>query len=207
MLSMKKIFLFLTVLTLINVSFKIYGQTEQGIVLLGGETNLNYTSMNSTLKSGLDEENMGSNSKIEFSPQVGFFVKNGLALGLEVSGSIENSKDKDGNKVTSTSFVFAPFFKGYFGSGNVKPYLMAEAGLGSMSYISKTSGITDDDESLSMVDYSFEGGMAIFFNDRASIDIGLGYGINILKPNNSSSETVQLIKRGLYFGVGVNLFL
>jgi hypothetical protein len=67
-------------------------QTEKGTFLLGGETKLNFSSVSSKFESDDVNEDLGKITTLEFSPQIGFFVIDGLALGMElpIMYSLEN---------------------------------------------------------------------------------------------------------------------
>jgi outer membrane protein len=183
------------------------GQTEQGNVLLGGETKLNFTSMNSKWKTDDDNGEYGKTTNLELSPQIGFFVADGLALGVELPVMYSSEKDEDDDKYSTTSFAFAPFLRYYFGTSNVKPYFHGAVGLGSMKMKFDPASGSSADASARMFLYELGGGLGIFLNDKVSLDIGLGYASVSLKPTEDNDVNYKDITSGFGLGIGIVVVL
>ena len=106
------------------------GQTEQGNVLLGGETKLSFSSSKSKWKSENGDSDYGKTYNFEFSPQIGLFTTDGLALGIVIPISYLSENDEFNNKYKAVSLGLSYFTRYYIGSGMVKPYLHGEIGAG-----------------------------------------------------------------------------
>ena len=155
-----KIVLVITVFFFIKVL--IFGQPEQGRILMGGETKLNFTSIKK--KSGsMDETKINS---FELSPQIVVFTLKSLALGIDMQIS---TTSEDGLK--TTYLAFAPFIRLYGGSGSVKPFLLGEVGFGKLNENEYDMYMSKSNISL----FGIDGGLGLFLNRNVSLDIGLGY--------------------------------
>ncbi len=117
------------VAVLIGLSFVANAQTEKGNFLISASSNLDFTSSSIKLKNGDTSNDGGDMSTFEFTPAVGYFVANNLALGVMLS--LESSSDEeDGDKYTETTTMLLPFAVLYFGKSNVKPFVQAAFGPG-----------------------------------------------------------------------------
>ena len=186
--------------------FALNGQTEKGNVLLGGEAKLNFTFQQ------IDDHE--KNTFRELSPQIGIFVADGLALGVELpisylSSNREASIDEIGIYYRSTLFAVTPFLRYYFGKSHIRPYLHGKAGLGS----SKTE-ITFESFSTHVVIppvylasrrflYEIGGGLGIFLNDKISLDFGVGFTSQSIIPDEDTNSNNSSITSGLGFGIGI----
>ena len=147
----------------------LQGQTEKGNVLLGGDTKLDITSQ----KMDVTDNAIRRSTFIELSPQIGFFVEDGLALGVELP--ISYSSNRLGNSKSSyTILAVSPFLRYYFGKSNIKPYLHGGAGIGMLKFKSDLLSLFNGSET--MFNYDIGGGLGIFLNDKVSLDIGVETG-------------------------------
>ena len=177
------------------------GQTEKGKVLIGGETKLNFTSLNSKWKSDVSSGDNGKSTNLEFGPQIGFFVIDGLVLGAELPIKYSSETDENDNKNSSTSLAFAPFVRYYFGTSNIKPYLQGEVGFGNLKM---KYGPT---MSAKMFLYQIGAGLGIFLNEKVSLDIGLGYESVSIKPKENNNTNFRTIGHGFGLGIGIVVVL
>lgn len=179
-------------------------QTEQGKFFIGGNSNLNFTSVNNKWKNDGGDGDLGSTTKFEFAPQVGYFVADGFAVGIQMPISTQTDKDEDDDKFKTNSFAFMPFARYYFGDNNVKPYLHGGLGLGSI----KMEDVADSDETkLKTFVYGISGGVAIFLNDNIALDLGLGYQSTTLRPSEDMDGDPRNISSGVAFNVGFSFCL
>jgi hypothetical protein len=185
----------------------LHGQTEKGNVMLGGETKLTFTSLNSKWKTDDDNGDDGKMTNLEFSPQIGFFVADGLALGVDIPIMYSSEKNEDDDKFISTSLAFAPFIRYYFGTSNIKPYIHGEAGIGNMKMKYVPASGSSDDASAGVFLYELGGGLGIFLNDKVSLDIGVGYASLSLKPKEDNDVNYKSISSGLGLGIGIVVVL
>src|ERR1700710_1032719 len=104
---MKNIFLVIC----LCIAGQLFAQTEKGNFLVGGTAGFQTNSTNTT---------------IAFSPNVGYFVKNNLAVGA--SSTLSSVKE---DFLKTTTFNIGPFARYYVGHSNFKPF-----GLVQLAYLS-----------------------------------------------------------------------
>jgi outer membrane protein len=209
---MRKIFPFLILLFLAGV---LRAQTQAGSVLLGTSASagsglfffpgLNLGANQASVGLGTDNvdgDRIGSSTIITLAPQAGYFVTNGLMIGLNMSVLIvrikeEGDNESDGGSITS----FQPMIRYYFKpAGKIRPF--GEVRGGFLSYKDKN----DDDEGETVTLFGAKGGAAFFLNDKVSLDLFLDYGVATNKEgsgNFESKSTNSLIS----FGAGFSIFL
>ena len=199
---------------LLCMTYLVSGQTEKGKFLLGCESKLNATALNLKWKSDDDHGDDGKTFNLEFSPQVGYFVIDNLALGLELPVSYSSNKSENGNQFHTTALAFAPFIRNYFGKNNIKPYLHGGIGFGYQetgidlgdSYIDPGFDPRQDFKSTVFL-YELGGGLAIFFNEKVSLDIGVSYASGSEKPKEDNSDNYRSITSGIGLGIGFTIVL
>lgn len=181
-------------------------QTEAGNFLFGGSSKLGFSAVKTKLSSDGESYDYSKTKILNFSPQIGYFVIDGLAIGVEipVNSQVENV-DFMGQKMTSKSFAYAvaPFARYYFGSQNVRPFLHGSAGVGSENYKYEEDGDSDEDK-YKIVLFSLGGGVGIFVNDNVSFDCGIFYSSMTRKFDDymGSNVSVDQITSGFNFSVG-----
>jgi len=194
----KKISLFTVVLLTV---FTVNGQVEKGKVYLAGASSLSYSSATNTPE--YDGETYSDFevkvSSFGFSPQVGFFVIDGLAVGLDLSYTSTKTKLGDGDwSDPSKRFGFAPFGKYYIGKSKFKPFGMLK-----MGYLLYSDSDNDADK-YSGLNLGFTVGGAYFVNEFVALELGLGYDYSKLKNKADSKEVYKLGELGLRIGVAVS---
>jgi len=162
---MKRIFSALSALVLIS-TFSM-AQAKKGDLLVGATSSLNFGSTSSSIEYDGESSDIGKTTEFSFSPGVGYFVVDGLALGVDVNWETSISKPDEGDEVKTSQFLIGPFAKYYFGATNLKPFLESSFGFGSGN---------NDDQDYNLSGYSFGGGVAVFLNEVVSLEFGLGYG-------------------------------
>ena len=184
--------------------FALNGQTEKGSVLLGGENILDFTSRK-------DDDN-DKRTFAELSPQIGFFVVDGLAVGVEIPMSHSSRKSENGSSNAYTSLAVSPFLRYYFGTSHIKPYLHGEAGFGSgktkIIWSPGLGGTPPPHQSSSrMFLYEIGGGFGIFLNDKVSLDFGIRYTSQSISTNSFDDSINKDITNELGLGIGIVLAL
>jgi len=188
---MIKITMLLSLLVLTTV---MYAQTEKGKWYISGSSDISYSSTTTTYEYDGEEQGDLDLSQFNITPTIGYFVTDGLAVGL--SFNVESSKQDD---VTSNSILIGPMAKYYFGTSNIKPFI--QGGL----YFGSQKEDDDVDEAKAKASaWDLSGGVALFINDFASVDIGLGYGSATL--TSKDDDKAKLKVNGLAFNVGFSLY-
>ncbi len=189
---MKKILL--TVLIVTGWAISSIAQTQKGKVFISGSSDLSLSSTTMTLEYDGEELGDADMSSFSFTPTVGYFVADGLALGLSLN--IDNSKQDD---ITTNSLLIGPIARYYIGSSNVKPFIQAGYYFGSQTE-------EDDVEEIEAKASAWDvgAGAAVFINDFASFDFSLGYGGGSF--TNKEDEKNKLKVKGIAVSVGFSLY-
>lgn len=175
---MKRALHLLIPIALCCMSLNAFAQTEKGKFLVGASTLLNTGVIEHSRVR--DKVTTLSERITHFSltPHAGYFIKDNLALGAELSVSFSNTKDYDNdNELMESTIAFSPFVRYYFGTKKVRPLVHASGGIGSYKNEYRST-ITDykSNSSSTLFFYSLGAGAGFFLTDRISIDLELGYG-------------------------------
>lgn len=191
---------FLLLLSLSAFGF-VNAQTEKGSWVVGGSTTIGFNSVNTKEKSDGESYDGPKVSTFNFTPSVGYFVMDKLAVGLDLGyTSITTKYNDDGytDKYTTSTFSILPTATYYFTTDSkVYPYL--GAGLGYASAKEK------EDRYETTVDgfaWKAKGGIAYFITDKVAIDLGVSFNQFSNKEKEYGYEYKTIVNT---FGVGAGL--
>ena len=211
---------------LTTLSFSLAAQTEKGSVLLGTSVNLYSpagTSVGASSSAGIgfssstttasiaggssDEKSKGIS--YNFSPSCGYFVLNGLALGVSVGVSGNKDTEEVSKDVVKLNTIsVSPYARYYFSVGKkVQPYLEVSGGF-SKSKIVFTYGADGEKFEVSQKPVFGGGkvGAAIFLGSKTSLDLFVGYSGSSLKDEETIFDIpVETKTKSNSFGLGIGL--
>ena len=177
---------------------KVHAQFEQGTMLVGGSAGLEL--ITNKEKAGGSTSTFGKSTSFNFSPRVGYFVINNLALGAELGFSMSKFKADGADYETNSSGVtIGPFARYYFG----KFYGEGTFGVGSNKDKEDDAGDITEQKS-SVTSWSVGAGYAIFLNESVAIEPKIGYGSSTLKYKDV--DNYKDIYAGLFFRLGVQVY-
>jgi len=182
-----------------------FSQHGYGNFMIGGKSSVSFSSNNLKWKSDDDEGERGKQSNFSFSPEVGFFIANGLALGLEIPVSRSSYTDTQDDKDIYTSISIDPFVRYYVGGSIYRPYVHGQGGFGSSKTKYESAGEVSE-YSYSLLTYKFGGGLGVFLGDMVSLDIGLYYGSRSTKAKENNDTNRKNITSGISTDIGVLVF-
>ena len=198
MYSMKKILILLSIV----LSFgAVKGQTEQGNFLLGGGFGASFNNRKvekpgSNPNQTIIEETRSTG--ITFTPKVGFFITDGIAIGLDADINSTTDKNKNNNvKSTSSYFTVGPFARYYF---PVNLFIEGGAGFGNGKNIKEVNYAETK-----VFKYSVGAGFAAFLNDHVALEPMVRY--NGLNFTNSSNSDFKTKNSGLQVSLGLQIYL
>ncbi|MEL6809709.1 MAG: outer membrane beta-barrel protein [Bacteroidota bacterium] len=199
----------LLVLAAILLPFALTAQTEKGGFVIGGDVGLGFNAEKIQLKSDNTDVTLQKNTNFALAPGAGYFVIDNLAIGVEIPVILISEKEEEGNgEFKSTTFLFSPFARYYFTTGNVKPFVEGNVGIGSSNSETTLSTFEGTIESKdSVFAYGFEGGVAIFIADNISLDLGVGFSSTQNKPKDNNEINARVIRSGFGFNAGFSFFL
>ncbi|MDC8004387.1 outer membrane beta-barrel protein [Aureisphaera galaxeae] len=195
---MKKLLLLVAVFAF---AFSAQAQTEKGGWFFGADAGVSFSSTKTTPEFNGTEGDDTTTSTFSITPSANYFVIDNLAVGLDLSFTSSNTKfDTEGGEqeVKSNSFGVIPNGTYFFGSSNTRPYIGAGAGLWSM-------GGEEDATKFSGLAIKGQGGVAIFLNDTAAVNIGVEY-VNANLSNKEESDLKNKMSI-ISFGAGFSIFL
>jgi outer membrane protein len=201
---MKNVFTLLFLLASVTLFSQVEKPITKGNFLIGGGASGNYNcnkSENDTLR----------HISVGINPSIGYFIIDGLAVGLSISPSYSSNLGK--NKQTSFFCGFGPYLKYYTSSGffvGATFYYSTE--IQNSNYF---NSITDKFESNKNnshgLGFTPEVGYAYFINSKIAIETSLNYNyyfssysavysseITDIKGNNTSDN--------IYFSLGFQMF-
>jgi outer membrane protein len=130
-----------------------------------------------------------NNSQFEFSPSIGYFLIDGLAMGARLSYQME----KLGSNSVS-GLGFGPFARYYFGNEKLFPFFEGAFDLSNRKY--KTGTQTTTEQAFSVFG---GGGLAIFLNENVALEGMLGFRNSRVKNQSGNG--------GLNLRVGFQVYL
>ena len=191
-------------------------QTEKGVYMLGGTTNLvgGYSGILPNQLSLGFGKNKQSPIEVDYtnfnlSSNGGFFVANGLMLGLNVGAFHGKStvtfkrnapqRDTTLEENKFTNLALAPFVRYYLNQGQKIQYFgEARAGIG----ITKI----DDNDSNSNAIVGAKAGAAIFLSSKVSLDLFVDFTGNFSESEEAGVK-VKIFDSVMGFGLGFDIFL
>jgi len=187
--------------------------TEKGNWLIGAGSNFFFNSTNSKIETAEQDLDAGNTLNITLGAGGGYFIIDNLLVGVELPVSFSRFKDDDIDfERKITSFIASPFVRYYFNGSNIRPFVQANIGFGSSKTTIEDNSVSPNpdpvfqaSESKSTVfQYSVNGGIAIFINDKVSVDLGVGYSQTNSEPEDSD---LKFKNSTIGFLAGFNIFI
>jgi outer membrane protein len=190
----------IALLFLLFSSMITFAQTQQGNFLLGGGFGASFGTKQVETP-GLNNTTIVSKSRstsLSFNPQIGFFIVNGFALGLDADFRNTGLRNRDNDvRTTASYFTLGPFVRYYF---PVNVFLDGRAGFGSGKGAA-SAGYSD----AKVFSYSFGAGYAAFLNDHIALEPIIRYrGTNFTNRTNNNFRTMD---GNLEFAIGLQIYL
>ena len=199
-----------TTIVILFLSVTIYGQTEKGKFIFGGDTSISFSSEKTKFKSDDFESDNSESSTLSFLPGAGYFVIDNLAIGLQLQVSSTNQSFNVGTEEKPTfktnTLSVSPFLRYYFTKGNVKPYLQGRVGTGSSKFTRENTS-NEGETKNSLFTYGVDGGVAIFLNSKIAVNLGVGYSSVRSKEKEDNNNNARTISNIIGVGAGFNIFL
>jgi hypothetical protein len=172
-----KLFLIATILFTISAS----SQITKGNWMVGGDANYTNSKVVNT-----NDEIIGSANSIRIFPNIGYFIYDKFALGI--NGLFNYGKDNGSD--SSIGFGAGPFARYYFLNTENRINLLAEANYS--YYSSRTNGFVTDSGS----SYRFKTGPVIYFNSSVAMEMSIIY-----LSEKTSNFTAKYFTVGLGFQI------
>ena len=183
---MKKI---ITIIFIGLLSFEMSAQTEQGMKILGGSSTFNVTSITITEMDGEDVDIDNVTSEGELTVSAGYFVMDGLAIGLFLQSKVAMQEIEGFEDVETSSVTYGLMARYYLNRS-----FWGQVGL-SMGSQEDTGGNETD---LSSIDLGI--GYAIYLNDNISVNPAIGYSMI-----TTDSDVAEMKMSGLTLAAGITM--
>lgn len=195
----------ITVLAIVGFIFtNLNAQTEKGQILISGSSSLNFSIEKDKTKSDNIDTEGSRTTTFDINPMGGYFIINNLAVGISMPIILSSSKDGDGDKSKSNSFIFGPFGRYYFDAENIKPFGQLAFGFGTLTEKYTPEGEDTYKEKYGQLSFAIDVGAAVFLNESVAIDFAFGYGSNRIKPKNNNENNLRYVTGGFGFSGGIS---
>jgi len=183
--------------------------TSKGNWIIGGATNIGFSSQKITTKSGDYSVDGQKSTNFNINPTVGYFVIDNLAVGLNLGYEVEKYDEyrsiDQRFKVTNTTFTAMPSLT-YFFDADSKAFPYISAGAGYAVTNAKTD--TYEPYKINYFVWGAKAGLAYFITPSIGIDLGLSYQqlSTTFNETNGSPEN-KVIFKNLGASIGFNFVL
>lgn len=204
MKNLRKLFVVASLSVLV---LSLNAQTDAGKILLGGSSSMTFGAYTNKYKSDDGDGTAGKGIAFSFTPQAGFFVIDGLAVGLQLDMSMYSNKPDGANdRYSSAIFMFAPFARYYYGTAPIKPFAEFAVAAGFEKEKVPTYDGTET-TTTNVLGFQFKLGGAYFLNDHVSVDAGLGYQSTSYKDKDHNENDYKDVFGTFGFEFGVTVVL
>lgn len=192
----------------------ISAQTEKGNFLVGISAPLNLTGdsqvgfVSQKRKGDGFETDPQKTFSITLAPRGGYFVIDGLAVGLDLNLGYAKITDDffSGGEFSVTQVLVTPFARFYLPSGNVKPFFECTGGIGSSkSKFDDDSFNSENTSNLFLLGAGF--GIASQLGNKVTFDTSLGYSHLSEKDKEDNPANERLITNAVRLNLGFSIYL
>jgi hypothetical protein len=166
---MKKI---ITSILTVALMYGASAQTSSGNILIDGSSSFSFNSMKNA-------DSKSTETNIDLGLTGGYFVIDGLAVGLGINLLMESSKPDGGDADKSSITMISPMARYYV--GDIGVWGQISYGFGSASY--------DGEKAYSVSNLGISAGYAIFLNDNISLNPTLGYNMMSTKMEGADDKS------------------
>ncbi|KMQ67265.1 membrane protein [Chryseobacterium sp. FH2] len=187
-------------------------QMSKGDWVISGNTGLGFNTQSSKVKVNGESEDGPKISNFSITPSVGYFVIDGLAVGIDL-GFNSNTLKQDGDKVTNSTFSVMPTATYYFQTGS-KFIPFVGAGIGYASNKTKYSFansiidplLFDGDTTTDGLAWKAKAGVTYLATQSLGINLGLGFDQFYTKDTYYNTE-VKTTTSNFGVNVGFSYFI
>lgn len=181
-------------------------QMTKGDWVISGNTGFGFNNVNTTVKVGSESVDGPKVSTFSITPSVGYFVIDGLAIGIDLGYSNTTTK-QDGNKITVSSFSVMPTATYYFQTGSkFVPFLGAGIGYASNKVKYNFNNevvdpiLMQEETTTDGLAWKVKGGVTYMATQSLGINLGVSYDQFSNKETYMNTDVKTNVKT---FGVNV----
>jgi len=183
----------------------VFSQTEKGKFLIAGRSSLDFIYSGTKLFGDniTSEDYISSDSyNLEFSPALGYFVKNNLAVGLGTSYSIS---DGDYQNKTSQLTIMPTVMYYFLPESKIHPFIQPGFGYANVSQEMSLGTGSIATESFNGNAWGVGLGVAFMLGNNISLDLNLEYAE--VNARFSDDSTIKFQTKGLGALIGFSIYL
>ncbi|MCD1117016.1 OmpW family outer membrane protein [Chryseobacterium turcicum] len=180
-------------------------QMTKGDWVISGNTGLGFNSASSTVKANGESEDGPKISKFSITPSVGYFVMDGLAVGIDL-GLDSETKKYDGDKTTDTRFSVMPTATYYFNTGSkFFPFVGVGVGYATNKTKETLSGISDNYTADGLT-WKAKAGVTYMATQSLGVNLGVGFD-QFYSKNTYFNTEVKTTRNNFGVNVGFSYFI
>ena len=165
-------------------------QITKGNWLVGGSGSFSTSTFTSENTDGSESKQKGTSLRI--SPNLGFFISDRFAVGLDLSLNFANSEGRDNS---NWAIGLGPFVRYYFLPEDKLINIFSQT---SIRFNNGLSEINKDSKSTT---FGLSAGGVIFFNSSVGLELSLNYEDITVKRANSNNRNTDIFFVGLGFQI------
>lgn len=156
-------------LTIFLLSFMVpvlsFSQTQEGAILGKGAFTINFNNVKEEVNG--NSRQLGSLTTLEFNPAAGFFIIDGVAIGVAVDWQRRSAKDNDNKRNIEHALALGPFGRFYSELG---PFFQAQFSFGGGSDKERPEGGPEIVNRFGIFSWGFGLGYPYFINENVSLE-------------------------------------
>ena len=199
----------------------LQAQTNQGNLTVGTSSSLNLIGSDSDImgfgfstvkfksdRTGFQEEDADKVASFNLSPEVGYFVIDNLAVGIDLNvGTSKVTEGTSNDSSTDNLIAAGPFVRYYIPTTRVLPFVEVGASFGRV--ITKYDGGFLDGEEFKTNLRSIGGGVGVAapLGDKVTLDIMAGYQSITIKADENNDDNDRTVTGTIALRLGFTVFL
>lgn len=142
-----------------------FSQTQEGAILGRGAFTVNFNSVKQEVDNSTRK--LGSLTTLEFNPAAGFFIIDGIAVGVGLDWQRQSAKDPDNKRNVEHSLTLGPFGRFYTELG---PFFQAQFSFGGGSEKERPEGGPEVINRFGVFSWGIGLGYPYFLNENISLE-------------------------------------
>ena len=159
-------------------------------------------------RSGFEESDADKQVSFNLSPQIGYFVADNFAVGLDLN--VATSKYTDGvsdDESTQNLFAAGPFVRYYIPASTVLPFVQVGGAFGRINTKFDNSFIGEQESKSNVVAFGGGAGIAAPLGEKVMLDIMAGYNSLTVKDAEDNDDNDRTVTGTIALRIGFTVFL
>lgn len=144
---------------------------------------------------------------LSYSPKIGYFVVDNLALGLDINIAFSSLNYGGDYQINMTTLSAGPFLRYYIPTGKVLPYFEVGGTYGITNSKIKSDGNDQDGSKSGLMSFGGGIGISVPLGDRVAFDLMAGYNSLTSKNKENNENNARTIMGDLGLRIGFMILL